>query len=337
MADALQFAGYDCKYVLGDEGHNARHGGAILPDALRWLWRDYPRPVQTLLTPSMQPVMKIISASDQWEQIEGTYGFTEGPAADADGNVYFSDIPNSKIYRIATDGKVAPFAQDTGHANGLMFGPDGKLFACQGGRNRVVSYDRDAHEQVIADGIEGVNDIAIGQDGGIYVTEPPRHQVWYISQRGEKSVVAIDPIVAFPNGVRLTPDQSQLVVADTKGVRLWIYQVHPDGKLANREGFFNAEIEPGQLDDGADGMTFDKEGRLYVCTRMGLQVFSAAGQVIGIINAPQKTKWLANVGFGGKNLEYLYVCNSDHVYRRKTSTSGVLTWQAPLKPKPANR
>jgi sugar lactone lactonase YvrE/enterochelin esterase-like enzyme len=337
MADALQFAGYDYKYVLGDEGHNARHGGAILPDALRWLWRDYPRPVQSLVTPSMQPVMKIINADDKWEKIEGTYGFTEGPAADAEGNVYFSDIPNSKIYRISTDGKVTLFAQDTGHANGLMFGPDGRLYACQGGRNRVVAYDREAQERVIADGIEAVNDIAIGHDGGIYVTEPPRHQVWYISPKGDKSVVAKDPIVAFPNGVRLTPDQSQLVVADTKGVRLWIYQVHPDGKLANREAFFDAQLEPGQLDDGADGMTFDKEGRLYVCTRLGLQVFSPAGQVIGILNTPQQSRWLANVGFGGKNLEYLYVCNGDHVYRRKTNASGVLSWQAPVKPAARSR
>lgn len=331
MADALQFAGYDYKYVLGDEGHNARHGGAILPEALRWLWRDYPKPVQSFVTPSHQPLMQILDPETKWQQIEGTYGFTEGPAADAEGNVYFSDIPNSTIYKVDAERKVSPFARDTGHANGLMFGPDGKLYACQMGLNRVVAYDRDAKMEVIAEGIESVNDIAINHEGGIYVSEPPKHQVWYVSPKHEKSVVAKDPIVAFPNGVRLTPDQSQLVVADTKGVRLWIYQVHPDGKLANREAYYDAQIEPGQLDDGADGMTFDKEGRLYVCTRLGLQVFDRAGVVVGIINTPQKTKWLANVGFGGPKLEYLYVCNGDHVYRRKTKTSGVLSWQEPVR------
>jgi sugar lactone lactonase YvrE len=332
MADALEFAGYDYKYVLGDEGHNARHGGAILPDALRWLWRDYPKPVPSFVTPSRQPLMQILDPEERWEQIEGTYGFTEGPAPDDQGNVYFSDIPNSTIYRIAADGKVSVFARDTQHANGLMFGPDGKLYACQGGANRVVAYDRDAKEQVIAEGIEGVNDIAINHEGAIYVSEPPRHQVWYISPQHEKTVVAKDPIVLFPNGVRLTPDQSQLVVADTKGVRLWIYQVHPDGKLANREGFYDAQIEPGQVDDGADGMTFDKVGRLYVCTRIGVQVFDRGGVVIGIINAPQKSKWLANIAFGGEKLDTLYVCNGDHVYRRKTKTSGVLSWQEPIRP-----
>jgi gluconolactonase len=332
MADALQFAGYDYKYVLGDEGHNARHGGAVLPEAMRWLWRDYPRPVQALVTPSKQPVMQILDPDTKWEQIDGTYGFTEGPAADGEGNVFFSDIPNSTIYKVAPDGKVSVFARDTGHANGLMFGPDGKLYACQMGRNRVVAYDRDAKERVIADGIESVNDIAIGHDGGIYVSEPPRHQVWYISPKHEKLVVTKDPIVSFPNGVRLTPDQSQLVVADTKGVRLWIYQVHPDGKLANREAYYDAQIEPGQVDDGADGMAFDREGRLYVCTHLGLQVFDRAGVVTGIINAPQKTKWLANVTFGGPELDYLYVCNGDHVYRRKTRTRGALSWQEPITP-----
>jgi sugar lactone lactonase YvrE len=145
-------------------------------------------------------------------------------------------------------------------------------------------------------------------------------------------VVAKDPIVSFPNGVRLTPDQSQLVVADTKGVRLWAYQVHPDGHLANREAFFDSQIEPGQVDNGADGMTFDREGRLYVCTHLGVQVFDQGGRVIGIINSPQKTKWLANVAFGGSGMDYLYVCNGDHVYRRKTRTAGVLSWQDAIKP-----
>jgi len=328
MAAALDFAGYDYQYVLGEEGHNARQGGAILPDALRWLWRDYPKPVQSLVRPSKQPVMEILDPGQNWEQIEGHYGFTEGPASDTEGNVYFSDIPNNRIYRINLDGKVKLFAENTGGGNGLMFGPDGKLYACQSKRNRVVAYDKEANEQVVAEEIEQVNDIAINHEGGIYVSEPPRHQVWYISPKHEKKVVAKDPIVAFPNGVRFTPDQGQIVVADTRGVRLWEFQVHANGDLANREAFFDAQIQPGDIDDGADGMTFDGDGRLYVCTRLGLQVFDQGGRVIGIINKPQN-QWLANVAFGGPGLQYLYVCNGDHVYRRKTKTQGVLSWQEP--------
>ena len=334
MADALEFGGYDYQYVLGDEGHNAKQGGAIFPDAVRWVWRDYPKPVRALVTESHQPVMDILIPGEDWEQVGDKYGFTEGPAADAHGNVYFTDIPNNKIYRIDADAKVSVFAENTGGANGLMFGPDGKLYACQMNRNRVVAYDKDAQEDVIAEEIKQVNDICINRQGGIYVSEPPEHRVWYIDpKKHEKKIVVKDPAIAFPNGVRFTPDQSQLIVADTRGVRLWAFQVHENGDLANREAFFDAQIQPGQTDDGADGMALDKEGRLYCCTHLGLQVFDPAGRVIAIINKPQN-KWLANVCFGGPRLDYLYVANSDHVYRRKTKTQGVLSWQEPTAPKP---
>jgi sugar lactone lactonase YvrE len=198
-------------------------------------------------------------------------------------------------------------------------------------RKRVVAYDSHGKEEVIAEDIEQVNDIAIDREGRIYVSEPPRHQVIFINSKHEKKVVARDPIIAFPNGVRFTPDQSQLVVADTRGVRLWAFQVTSSGDLNNREAFYDAQILPGTADDGADGMTFDKEGRLYVCTHLGLQVFDQAGRVIGIINKPQN-QWLANAAFGGPNLEYLYVCNGTHLYRRKTKTQGVLSWQEPIIP-----
>ena len=330
MASALEFAGYDYRYELGDEGHNARQGGAILPDVLRWLWRDYPAPVRTQVTASKQPLMEVLDASNPWEQIEGTYGFTEGPAADGKGNLYFSDIPNSKIFRIDPDGHVTEFAHDTGGANGLMFAPDGKLYACQSRADRVVAYDANAKVETIAEGITAPNDIAINAGGGIYVTEPPKHQIWFIDSSHNKTVVAKDPIVAFPNGVRFTPDQSQIVVADTKGVRLWIYQTLPDGQLANREGWYDAQIQPGDIDSRADGMTFDTDGRLYVATKLGIQVFDQAGRVVGIINKPQPQKALATVGFGGPELNYLYACNSDHIYRRKVRVQGALSWQKPI-------
>jgi sugar lactone lactonase YvrE/enterochelin esterase-like enzyme len=332
LADALEFAGYEHQYVLGEEGHNSKHGSAILPDVIRYVWKDYPKPIEVTPNPK-QPAMEIFSPEDKWEQVGDTYGFTEGPASDGKGQVYFSDIPHGRIYKVDEKGQVSQFVEDTGGGNGLMFGPDGKLYCCQMDRKRVVSYDAHGKEEVIAEDIDQVNDIAIDHAGRIYVSEPPRHQVIYINAKHEKKVVARDPAIAFPNGIRFTPDQSQIVVADTRGVRLWAFQVTASGDLANREAFFDSQVVPGTVDNGADGMTFDKEGRLYVCTLMGIQVFDQAGRVIAIIRKPHN-KWLANATFGGPNLEYLYVCNGDHVYRRKTKTQGVLSWKQPIKPAP---
>lgn len=331
MAAALEFSGYDYTLVVGDEGHNAKHGGAILPDAMRWVWRDYPQPIKTLAHESHQPVMEVLIPGEDWQQVGGTYGFTEGPAADREGNVYFTDIPNNKIYRIDPQGQVTQFADDTGGANGLMFGPDGKLYACQMNRDRVVAYDRDGKAETIAQDIRQCNDLCINREGGIYVSEPPNGQVWYISPRHEKKVVTKG--IPFPNGVVFTPDQNQLIVADTKGVRLLAYEVKKDGSLDHREAFFDSQVLPGQVDNGADGMTVDKEGRVYVATRLGLQVLDQSGRVEGIISKPQN-QWLANVVFGGKNLDTLYVACGNHIYRRKTRTQGVLSWEAPVKPAP---
>lgn len=328
MASALRFAGYDYKFEVGDGGHNGKHGGSILPDALRWVWRDYPEPITPPKTATKQPVMEILIPGEGWQLLGEGYKFTEGPAADAAGNVFFTDIPNNRIHKIDADGKVSVFVENTAGANGLMFGPDGKLYACQGGKKRIVAYDANGAETVIAENLDS-NDLVVNQKGGVYVTDPGKKQVWYIPPGGEKRVV--DTGLEFPNGVILTPDQSQLIVADMRTATLVIFRIEADGALSNKQRYFTAAIPDGKNDSGADGLTMDTQGRLYSTSHMGLQVFDQAGRVNSIIPKPQN-KWLANVCFGGPNLDYLYVTCSDKVYRRKTKAKGVLFFQGPILP-----
>ena len=125
---------------------------------------------------------------------------------------------------------------DSKGANGMMFGPDGRLYAVQGNAKRIVAYTiADAKEEVIAEDVEG-NDLAIAHDGGIYVTEPGRHQITYISPKREKRVV--DKGLNFPNGLILTPDQGQLIVADMKTRNLFAFRIEPDGSLSNKQPYF---------------------------------------------------------------------------------------------------
>lgn len=329
ILSALEFAGYDVNHVWGDGGHNGKHATAIFPDALRWLWRDYPAPIRA--NPegkSKQPLMGILLPGEDWQLLGEGYKFTEGPAANAKGEVFFTDIPNNRIHKIGLDGRVTVFAEDTGGGNGLMFGPDGKLYACASGRKQIVAYDDTAKAQVIADGLDS-NDLAVSHAGNIYVTDPPHKQVWLITPQHEKRVV--DTGIAFPNGVRLTPDQGLLLVADTQGQFVYSYQVQADGSLADKQRYFYLHRPDGAAGSGADGMTLDTKGNLYVATAMGLQICDQAGRVNGIISKPQD-KWLANVVFGGANLDYLYVTCSDKVYRRKTAARGVLSFQEPIRP-----
>ena len=330
MLSAFEFAGYEVNHAWGDGGHTGKHATAILPDAMRWLWKDWPKPV-TKGVNSRAPVMEVLGAGSEWQLVSQGHGFTEGPAVNAKGEVFFTDIPNGRIHKIALDGKVSVFAEDTGKANGLMFGPDGRLFACASGKKQILAYDESGKATVIASDIDS-NDLCVTQSGNLYVTDPPHKQVWLITQNGEKRVVDTNgkDEIAFPNGISLTPDQSLLLVADMRGQFVWSYHIEADGSLSAKQRYHHLRLPDGMMESGADGMTVDAKGRLYVTTHLGIQFCDQAGRVNGVIAKPQR-KWLANAVFGGPNFDELYACCSDKIYKRRTTVKGVRSADAPIK------
>jgi gluconolactonase len=339
MAVALQFAGYDVRFDKGTTSHDSKQSGPLFPEALKWLWRDYGKPIEKPVS-TKQPMNDILIPGEEWQVAAEGYKFTEGPAADSEGNLYFTDIPNNRIFRIDSGGKAGQFAENTNGANGLKIGPDGRLYACQGKSGRVVAYDtKTAKEEVIAEGIKDCNDLAITHEGAIYVTAPLKGaagpgQVWYISPKHEARIV--DETITFPNGIGLTPDQSQLVIDDTRGINFYLFQIAPDGSLKHKEPYYTAQIPAMQKDSGSDGLCMDTQRRLYVTTHLGLQVFDEGGRVVAIISKPQEAKihnaWLSNVTFAGPGLSTLYITCGDKVYRRKTKVKGFLGFQAPVSP-----
>lgn len=328
MAAALQFAGYDAKFVKGVEAHNSIHGRAILPDALRWLWREPETPIRKPTSVGdRQWVTQVLDPDSEWEEVSSGHKFTEGPAVDKQGNVFFTDIPNNRIHKIDTAGKVTVFKENTGAANGLMFGPDGKLYACANGRKQIVAYSPDGREETIAQDVES-NDLVVTAAGEIYFTDPANKKVWFIDKNHAKRVVheGIDR----PNGIMLSPDQSLLTVADSWGKWVWSFQIMPDGSLANGQPFYRLETPDLSDRSGADGMTMGRDGHLFVTSRVGLQICDQPGRVIGIIGKPQPGS-LSNAVFAGPDLQTLYVTAGDKVFRRKVRMKGVLPW-APIKP-----
>ena len=333
---ALRDANYDYKLVIGTEAHNSKHGSAILPEALRWLWRDYPKPVAKPAHGSRHYISNniVLDSDPGWQLVSKGHKFTEGPAVDAEGNVFFSDIPNSRIHKISTDGNVTVFRENTGEANGLMFGPDGRLYACQNGRKRIVAYSADGRETVIAEGVNS-NDLAVGPHGDIYFTDPENKRVWFIDARRQKHVAHEG--ILFPNGIRLSPDHAFLMVADMLSRWVWEFSVQPDGSLANGVPFHRLEIpdevESGALRSGADGMTVDADGFLYVATKLGIQIADPIGRTVGILDKPDGAD-PSNVVFGGPDLKTLYVTAGDKVFRRPIKKKGTFPWVAVMPPKP---
>ena len=334
MASALEYAGYDATFVTGDQGHNAVHGSAVLPDALRWLWRDWTRPISPspgAAGAERHFATEVLDPAHGWELVAEGYQFTEGPAVDARGDVFFTDLRAGKIYKLEhSTGKVELWKADSGGANGLMFGPDGRLYACQNGRKRIVAYAPDGTESVVAEGVDS-NDLAVNARGEIWFTSPSQKQISFIDREGDQRVVHEG--IGYPNGIVLSPDQRLLAVADYATKWVWSFTVERDGSLGNGQPFYRLETADAPLDAAADGMTFDSEGYLYVATRGGIQVCDQAGRVTAIIGKPQDSA-LANVVFGGPDLDTLYVAAEDKIFRRVVRRRGAFPWQIVAPPKP---
>lgn len=327
MLSALQWSGYEVRYVWGEGGHNSRHGGAIFADAMRWLWDNPDQPISATNQNSQRRIDMLLQGED-WEQVAAGYRFTEGPAVNEEGEVFFTDIPNNRIYKIGLDGHVSLFAENTGGANGLMFWEDNRLYACANDRRQIVAYNMYGQvDDVIVEDVTS-NDLATFNLGG-YFTDPSNRQVYYVNRDGEEHVV--DTGIARPNGIILSPDQTLLYVSDTHSRMVYSFQIQPDGSLSHKQPYFHLHIPEWANDSGADGMTVDTEGRLYVTTRLGLQVCDQAGRVNLILSKPQNA-WLSNVVFGGADLDTLYVTCGDKVYKRKVAAKGLLSWHAPLTP-----
>src|SRR5262249_22574926 len=169
MERALVFAGYEVRHIWGEGGHDGKQATQVFPDAVRWLWKDWPAPVKAGL--GSKPLQDILIPGEDWKLVGEGDKFTEGPAASAKGEGFFSDVPESKSYKIGLDGKVTVFLPETKRGNGQAFGPDGRLYSVASGSEQVLAWDEAGKSTVIAEGFRG-NDLVVRHDGGMYVTNP---------------------------------------------------------------------------------------------------------------------------------------------------------------------
>ncbi|SFJ60875.1 SMP-30/gluconolactonase/LRE family protein [Planctomicrobium piriforme] len=326
MLSALKYSNYDVQNAWGDGGHNAKHGSQIMPDALRFIWHDYPQPVAK---PAPQKArIDIVIEGEDWQEVSSGHKFTEGPAVNEQGEVFFSDVPNGKVHKIALDGKVTLFAENCPGINGLMFGPDGKLYGCENGSKQIVRFSPDGKKETVVDGVT-CNDLVLLANGNGYFTDPTNKQVWFFTPAGEKKVV--DTGIERPNGIIVSPDQTLLTVADSVGRMTYSFQIQPDGSLAAKQTYGWLHVPDDAVRSGADGMTVDTLGNLYVCTRMGIQVLDQPGRVNLILDRPQPGS-VSNVVFGGPNLDTLYATAKDKVFKRKVKTKGLFPFKEPIMP-----
>jgi gluconolactonase len=332
MERALSFAGYEVNHVWGEEGHNGNQGTAIFPDAMRWLWKDWPKPVAAGASHN-QVLSDILVPGAGWELVGEGYGFTEGIAANAQGEVFFQDIPNAKTYKIGLDGKLNALPLNSKKASGTCFGPDGKRYVVAGATRQVISYDAGGKETIIADSING-NDIVVAKNGNIYVTAPDGSvnpsRIFLIKPNGEKMVVDLG--LKFANGLTLTPDQEQLYITESASHWIWIYKIQPDGALANKQHYGWLQVLDTEENAWSDGLKCDSAGRVFVASKLGVQVLDQLGRVNAILPVPPANNQSSNCCFGGPGFNIFYLTSGDKVYRRKLRTKGVNLFEGTYKP-----
>ena len=282
--------------------------------------------------PNIGPIGDVVRAYTGFQ-------FTEGPAADRQGNLYFSDVQRNRIHKIDTQGQLSTFLENTQGCNGLMFDARGRLVACQSGAGRMIAIDVETRNfEVIAEEYQGKrfnspNDVVIDRNGGIYFSDPffgagqmiqDRQGVYYVSSGGQVSRV-IDNLTR-PNGVILSPDESTLYVLSAQPV-VMAYTVEEPGRLA--AGRVLAQL---QSSSSGDGMTIDTRGNLYV-TRPSinaLQVLSPDGASLGTIPIPEAP---ANCTFGGADMKTLFVTARTSVYTAPMEATGHRFAQPKTRPR----
>ena len=330
MSSALRFSGYDVRFEFGDGGHNGKHGGSILPDSLRWLWRPVTPPPNPETKGNLggdEALSKVLPNAGTWELVGENYGFTDAACGDANGNFYFSDLPNAVVWRVPVDGPPEKWLETGPKISGLKIGPDGKFYAVtqpsDKDKPKVISIDPQTKAIIeIANDVKP-NDLAVSKAGWIYFTDTGAGEVQMvpITAKGFGRPRPAAGGIKAPNGIALSPENDFLAVSEYRGTNVWHYYVRDDGTVMGGERYMTLRTPVGKTDSGGDGMTTDAEGRYYVTSHEGIQMFDRTGRMGGVIAAPN-SNGCVSVAFAGPKREWLYVCNAKQVWRRKTLTHG---------------
>ena len=271
----------------------------------------------------------VVAPGARLEKLAGGFEFTEGPTCDAEGNLFFTDQPNDRILKWSVEAKLSTFMRPAGRANGMHFDPGGNLIACADEKNALWSIAPDGKVTVLVgeyDGklLNGPNDVWVRPDGALYFTDPFYDRSWWthhtMPQDGQhvyflspdrRQLARVAGDLKKPNGIIGTPDGKTLYVADIDAGKTYRYDIAPDGSLTGKTLV---------AEHGSDGMTLDSEGNLYL-TGDGVLVLDRQGRQIEHIPIPDE-RWTANVSFGGKDRQTLFITASTGLYGVRMRVKG---------------
>ena len=298
----------------------------------------------SLLIPSL--------AAPQATEIATTVAFTEGPVADRDGNVYFTELVFQRIMKLTPQGVLTVFRERSNNANGMLIDPEGRLIACEGAASQrmgvaqtfkpqVTRTDlRTGKIEVLADNYQGKpfvgpNDVTIDSKGRLYFTDLTGGAVYRLDAPGQLARILSTPEIQRPNGIQISPDDKTLYLIEANGAEggarmIRAYDLRPDGTVTGMRVHYN--FYPGR---SADGMSIDSQGNLYASagmgqlrgtsetldTKTGIYVISPRGQLLKFI--PIAEDYITNNAFGGPDMKTLFVTAGKTLYKLRTDIAGL--------------
>jgi enterochelin esterase-like enzyme len=303
---ALEFAGYEHWHVWGTGPHSAAHATAIFPDAMRYLWKDWPKPIEAQTARTQNVVLTaILDPDSRWEEVSDAGEACEQLAVNPQGDVFFYDGQLQRARKLDAEGKLS---DGPALPAGQAFG-----FAADGSPATVSAFK--------------ASGIWVTHRGDIYATEADAGKVWLVRPDGEQEL--LDEDLKQPTGIALSPDGLWLAVMERASPRGFSYRVKEDGTVNMKQRFYWAHAPAWADGSGAGGACMDRDGRLYVATSMGVQVFDRNGRARGIL--PPVAGQATSICFGGANFKTLFVVSGGKLYRRQMKAVGAPSFLAPIK------
>jgi gluconolactonase len=273
-----------------------------------------------------------IGPAGEVKKVHGNFQFTEGPAADREGNLYFSDVAGNKLYKVDAGGQLATLLDPSNNTNGLMVNAAGNVVACEMAGRLIEVNPKTKEVKALADKYEGnrfnaPNDLVIDRDGGVYFTDPhfrapmplPQGVRAFYYRAPDGKVTRLGVVETAPNGIILSPDEKTLYVIPSMQADMLAYPVEAPGKIGSQRVFCTLKQAAGKTTGGGDGLTIDTKGNLYITSALGVQVFDPQGKHLGVIEFPEQP---ANCTFAGKDNKTLYATARTSLYAVPMEATG---------------
>lgn len=324
MLSSLTWAGYEVEHIWGAEGHNSRGAKKIMPDALKWLWQGYPRPVSS--HPDQYKGLQLTLPGQDWRVITTSDLEVERLAVGAGGILYFTDAHSRAVYNTGRDGQAAQLKKLAFAPGGLSLFADGRLYVADKEQHELVVFGENGSREVLLENVQA-DHLQISRKG-IYFSDAAGARIGYYSF-GTQQLSYVE-LAERPQGISLSAEQTFLNVAVGAGVLGYSFKITPEGHLAYGQTYIHYHIPYGKPTPAAEGIITDTENRTYTATEMGIQVADQLGRINFIFAKPGRK--LTDLRLGGPDMDILYVVCDGRLYARKIQAKGLIPWQDAVKP-----